>query len=217
MNTVLKVSSKAAGPTPRRLARLPRLGIQVAIQHFVSPCRFKNLGYEYDSLCYGWNSKRKDFMGLLRYFNSMQTGWYLGGEGGVVPFTRSRVRLLTLHQKILSMFLARSRVTAWLCATLGPRWAFAKWAAWPGPLVMEGHVSGFSKSEPLSWPSIKKITRGWSYPPRASFFIFPQQERLFVLSCSNQIQINVATQKTSLKVELHGLKMSCFFMEFFFR
>lgn len=51
------------------------------------------------------------------------------GEGGVVPFTRSRVRLLTLLQKILSMFLARSRVTAWLCATLGPRWAFAKWAA----------------------------------------------------------------------------------------
>lgn len=80
MNTVLKVSSKAAGPTPRRLARLPRLGIQVAIQHFVSPCRFKNLGYEYDSLCYGWNSKRQDFMGLLRYFNSMQTGWYLGGD-----------------------------------------------------------------------------------------------------------------------------------------
>ena len=35
--------------------------------------------------------------------------------------------------------------------------------------------------------------------------IFQQQESLFVLSYSNPIQINVATQKTSL---LYGLKMS---------
>ena len=30
------------GPTPRRLARLPRLGVQAVVQRLVSPYRFKN-------------------------------------------------------------------------------------------------------------------------------------------------------------------------------
>jgi hypothetical protein len=42
--TVLKASPMrpGGGPTPRRLARLPRLGVQAVVQHLVSPYRFKN-------------------------------------------------------------------------------------------------------------------------------------------------------------------------------
>jgi hypothetical protein len=42
--TVLKASPRrpGGGPTPRRLARLPRLGVQAVVQRLVSPYRFKN-------------------------------------------------------------------------------------------------------------------------------------------------------------------------------
>jgi hypothetical protein len=46
--------------------------------------------------------------------------------GSVVPFTRSWGNTLALYKKIPSLFLVRSRVTARLCATLRPRWAFAE-------------------------------------------------------------------------------------------
>jgi hypothetical protein len=41
---VLKASPRrpGGGPTPRRLARLPRLGVQSVVQRLVSPYRFKN-------------------------------------------------------------------------------------------------------------------------------------------------------------------------------
>jgi hypothetical protein len=42
--TILKVSPRrpGGGPMPRRLARLPRLGVQAVVQRLVSPYRFKN-------------------------------------------------------------------------------------------------------------------------------------------------------------------------------
>jgi hypothetical protein len=47
MSIVLKATPRrrGSGPTPRRLARLPRLVVQEAVQHLVSPYRFKNHGY----------------------------------------------------------------------------------------------------------------------------------------------------------------------------
>jgi hypothetical protein len=41
---VLKASPRrpGGGPTPRRLARLPRLGVQAVVQRLDSPYRFKN-------------------------------------------------------------------------------------------------------------------------------------------------------------------------------
>jgi hypothetical protein len=48
MTTVLKVSPRrpGGGPTPRRLARLRRLGVQAVIQRLVSPDRFKNHAHD---------------------------------------------------------------------------------------------------------------------------------------------------------------------------
>jgi hypothetical protein len=62
----------------------------------------------------------------------------------------------------------RSRVTAWLCDTLEPRWVFAV-----GGLIrpVSDGRTGFEvcRSGPLPRPSIKKIPLGWSYPLRLIF------------------------------------------------
>jgi hypothetical protein len=64
---VLKASPRrpGGGPTPRRLVRLPRLGVQAVIQRLGSPYRFKNHDLLCNHVCF-----QKGYTAYTLYFSS---------------------------------------------------------------------------------------------------------------------------------------------------